>query len=479
MTNPTTTTDSQAVKHLRDYRLLSFDVYGTLIDWESGIYTALLPLIDRSSSGHSLAERANVLQIFTNHERNIQATNPWMLYPEVLRRACKAVALDLDIECEPQEADEDEEFRGGGESWEAFAESFGASVGQWKAFGDTVEAMKKLGARYKLVALSNVDRTSLEATLRGPLEGIRFDAVYTAEEIGSYKPSLSNFEYLLEHVEKDFGVKKEEVLHVAQSLVHDHVPAKTMGLESVWIERGGEKSSMGGNEEELREQINYRWRFKDLAELAQAAEKDFAVIPPSSEDIPASPYEKALHLIDEAHAQDPTTISINGHETPYELHYARKMTSYLDKLYPDAPPTLRLAIRAQHFRRWEVPRSSYPMTKPGYYAWRTGLKTRQATQASQICLSAGFSAVDADRIAALIRKEDLKQDDETQVLEDVACLVFLDDQFEEFERLHDEEKILGILRKTWRKMGENGRREVGNIEMSERARGLVEKALNG
>ena len=189
--------------------------------------------------------------------------------------------------------------------------------------------------------------------------------------------------------------------------------------------------------------------------------------------------DAALKLIDAAHAEDPNKTTVNGIETPYELHYSQKMTSYLEKRSPNAPETLRLAIRAQHFRRWEIPRDSYPMTKVGYHAWRTFLKKRQAEMASQICTEVGYSEEDAKRVAHFIRKEDLKEDEETQVLEDVACLVFLDDQFEEFEKQHDENKIVRILEKTWGKMSEDGHRLALEIPMSDRCKDLVGKALAG
>lgn len=190
-------------------------------------------------------------------------------------------------------------------------------------------------------------------------------------------------------------------------------------------------------------------------------------------------YETASKRIDEAHSEDPTEITVNGESIPYELHYARKMSSYLDQRMPDASEPLRLAVRAQHFRRWEVPRSSYPMTRIGYHAWRTFLKKRQAQLASQICVDCGYSAEDAERVAAMVRKEDLKKDEETQALEDVACLVFLDDQFEEFEKSHDEEKIIGILRKTWGKMSEKGRELALGMQMEGRPAELMKKALEG
>ncbi|KAE8384173.1 hypothetical protein ETB97_011538 [Aspergillus alliaceus] len=192
-------------------------------------------------------------------------------------------------------------------------------------------------------------------------------------------------------------------------------------------------------------------------------------------------YTKALTLIDAAHAQDPKIITPPNDPTPipYELHYANKMTRYLSLRCPSAPETLRLAIRAQHLKRWEIPRSSYPMTKLGYHSWRSSLQKRQAEIAEGMCLEAGYSVEEAGRVAALVRKEGLKSDAEAQVLEDVACLVFLDDQFEEFEKGYEEEKVLGILRKTWAKMSGEGRELALKIEMSERARALVGKALEG
>ena len=192
-----------------------------------------------------------------------------------------------------------------------------------------------------------------------------------------------------------------------------------------------------------------------------------------------TPYARALAAIDAAHALDPTHTTINGASIPYELHYAEKCTAYLTKRLPTASEPLRLAIRAQHFRRWEVPRASYPMTRPGYYAWRTYAKKRQAELVRAICDDAGYDSEVGVRVASLIRKEGLQSDEETKVLEDVACLVFLDDQFEAFEKEHDEEKIVGILRKTWGKMTEEGHRLALEIPMSARPQELVAKALAG
>lgn len=194
-----------------------------------------------------------------------------------------------------------------------------------------------------------------------------------------------------------------------------------------------------------------------------------------------SKYDLALSRIDQAHQDDPNKITSNNTPTPYELHYAQKMTSYLDRIDPTATDLLRLAVRAQHLRRWEIPRSSYPATKPGYHAWRAELQRRQAALAEQICLESGYSAEEAGRVGDMVRKADLKSGDpDTQTLEDVACLVFLDDQFEKFEKeLADEEKMVGILRKTWGKMSEVGRAEALKIDLSDRARDLMRRAIEG
>jgi hypothetical protein len=195
-----------------------------------------------------------------------------------------------------------------------------------------------------------------------------------------------------------------------------------------------------------------------------------------------TPYDRALAAIDAGHSLDPNQITIAGTTIPYELHYATKCTSYLLKRAPHASEALRLAVRAQHFRRWEVPRASYPMTRPGYHAWRTYAKKRQGELVSAICADAGYEAAVCERVAALIRKEGLlgaERDAEAQVLEDVACLVFLDDQFEAFAGEHDEGKIVGILKKTWGKMSEEGHALALEIDMHGRGRELVEKALAG
>ena len=189
-------------------------------------------------------------------------------------------------------------------------------------------------------------------------------------------------------------------------------------------------------------------------------------------------FEKVRSDIYRAHDEDPNKITVNDHEVPYETHYAQKMESYLSKRAPQASDILKLAVCAQHFKRWEVPRSSYPMTKVGYHSWRSGLKKRQAELVGKI-MEQYYAAEDTQRCMALIEKEGLKQgEDEVQILEDVACLVFLDDQFDEFQKKHDEDKMVNILKKTWVKMSPEGQKMALEIPMTDECKALVEKALN-
>lgn len=190
-------------------------------------------------------------------------------------------------------------------------------------------------------------------------------------------------------------------------------------------------------------------------------------------------FTKARADIFKAHDEDPNKTTVNGKEMPYETHYAEKMEAYLAQRAPDASEVLKLAVCAQHFRRWEVPRSDYPMNKVGYHTWRTHLKKRQAKLVGEI-MDLYYPPEDTKKCMALIEKEGLKQgEDEVQVLEDVACLVFLDDQFDQFRTQHNEEKILNILRKTWGKMSTRGQEMALDMHMTDDCKALVEKALAG
>lgn len=151
------------------------------------------------------------------------------------------------------------------------AKTFAKSIEHWPAFPDTLEALQKLQKYIPiLIPLSNSSPTTLGPAVKNALPGFEFTTLYTAKEIGSYKPDLRNFEYLLKHVKEDYGVEKNELLHVAQSLFHDHEPASKMGIESVWVDRQG---VMGWLKQESTGKFG--WEVKTLGEFADIVEKAF------------------------------------------------------------------------------------------------------------------------------------------------------------------------------------------------------------
>ena len=235
----------------RDFTTLSFDCYGTLIDWETGIWEALQPLLE--ANGGPDLDRRQVLGIFALAESDQEARNPTLVYPGILSIVHRDLAAQLGLETTP-----------------ALDEAFGSSVPMWPAFPDSSQALRELQEQFRLVILSNVDRAGFAASQR--VLGVDFDAVYTAEDIGSYKPDRRNFEYLLEHLDGDFGMGPGDLLHVAQSLFHDHVPAKAMGLTTVWIDRQG--LSAGGEwgaTARVDDLPVTDHRFYTMAEFAEAA----------------------------------------------------------------------------------------------------------------------------------------------------------------------------------------------------------------
>jgi hypothetical protein len=160
-----------------------------------------------------------------------------------------------------------------------------------------------------------------------------------------------------------------------------------------------------------------------------------------------------------------------------EVLYSQRMTDWLSKLYPDASEALQIAARAQHIRRWEVPRNSYPMDRAGYHRWRTGLYTFHADITANILREVGDEQATINRVKSLLKKERLKTDPETQALEDVICVVFLENYFADFAAKHDEQKLIGILRRTWAKMSQVGRDAALKLPMSPEAAALIGKAL--
>lgn len=173
-----------------------------------------------------------------------------------------------------------------------------------------------------------------------------------------------------------------------------------------------------------------------------------------------SRFDRAIALFDAANADDPNKEVVEGLEMPKELVYARRMSEMLTRFAPDAPEAVRLAVRAQHIERWKVPRSDYPMDRTGYLMWRTGLYKYHAETAGRLMREAGYDEESIARVQSAVGKKGIKVNPETQLLEDVVDLVFIEHYMLGFAGQHpeyDEEKWIGIIRKTWQKMSAEAR----------------------
>ncbi len=190
-------------------------------------------------------------------------------------------------------------------------------------------------------------------------------------------------------------------------------------------------------------------------------------------------FQKAISLIDKANIQDPNKEVLEGKEYSMEMIYSNRMTSWLDKLDNDASEQLQIATRAQHIERWKIPRAKYPLDRDGYRKWRNELMQFHAEKAGDIMLEAGYDENSISRVKSLIKKERFKTDSESQMLEDVVCLVFLENYFSDFSKEHmdDNEKINRIIKKTWNKMSDKGRELAMEIDLPSEAKSLILKAL--
>ncbi len=231
---------------LTDFKALTFDCYGTLIDWEPGIIRALEPLTSRTSRALS---RNEILGAHARHESSQQAQTPAKLYRDLLPIVYRRLA---------------EEW-GAPASWDECV-AYGRSLGNWPAFSDSAAALQYLKRHYKLVILSNVDNDSF--SFSNEKLKVEFDAIYTAEDCGSYKPSARNFEYMLAKL-STLGIEKHEILHTAESLFHDHVPANLCGLASCWIHRRHGEEGFGATVSP-GETPKYNFRFNSMADLVKA-----------------------------------------------------------------------------------------------------------------------------------------------------------------------------------------------------------------
>jgi 2-haloalkanoic acid dehalogenase type II len=235
---------------LTDFEALSFDCYGTLIDWETGIAAVLRPWADT----HDLeVTDEQLLAAFGAHEARVEAEHPSDLYPQILARSMRALGADFAIPVDDREAD-----------------ALAGSVPDWPAFPDSPEALQRLAQRYQLIILSNVDRQSFAGS--NQRLGVTFTSILTAQDIGSYKPASANFDALLAEINR-LGLGTDKLLHVAQSLFHDHVPAKQAGLPTVWINRRHDNPGWGATPAPPAE-VAPDWTFTSMAAFADAVDAD-------------------------------------------------------------------------------------------------------------------------------------------------------------------------------------------------------------
>ncbi|KAI1764082.1 haloacid dehalogenase [Hypoxylon sp. FL1150] len=265
-------TPDEGYADLTGYKALSFDCYGTLIDWETGFQSAVRLLTSQLPATHPLNTDPPTAAMQQLHalQNELEASHPTLPYNKLLAEAITKYARD-DLKL-PSLSD-------------GIAESFGNAPGTWAPFPDTVPALQKLARHYKLAILSNVDNHNITATVNRQLAPVRFALVCTAQDIGSYKPARRNFEYLFRKLrslrDEGGGIEREqgELLHVARSLTADLVPAKQLELPSVWISRGGDREDgqgVGGDYKALRDQVMFGWRFDTLGDFADEVERQFA-----------------------------------------------------------------------------------------------------------------------------------------------------------------------------------------------------------
>jgi 2-haloacid dehalogenase len=242
-----------SVLRLSEFKVLSFDCYGTLIDWETGIVNALAPLAAKCMPAPTPEA---LLALYARLESAQEAETPDLIYRELLARVHARIARELGVSAS-----------------DALNTAFGASIGTWPAFPDSPAALAELKRHFKLVILSNVDRESFRAT--NARLGVEFDAILTAQDIGSYKPDPRNFAALIGKVAA-LGHPKHELLHVAQSLYHDHVPAQRAGLKTVWIDRRAGES--GGATPAPKGEVRPDATYTSLAQFAEAHRREAQAI---------------------------------------------------------------------------------------------------------------------------------------------------------------------------------------------------------
>lgn len=189
--------------------------------------------------------------------------------------------------------------------------------------------------------------------------------------------------------------------------------------------------------------------------------------------------QKAFAAFDQYNARDPHTETVNGNLLPKDLLYAQRMTERLNIYEPTAPEYLQLAARCQHIGRWEIPRNTYPMDKKGYLQWRSMEKFHHVKIAEPILKDCGYDDATIEKVKFLLLKKELATNEDTKLLEDVVCLVFIEHYLEEFAAQHDDDKVVDILQKTIKKMSPRCVEEAGKLKASERVQRLLLKAVGG
>jgi 2-haloacid dehalogenase len=243
--NPSASSAKSGPK-LTDFKALTFDCYGTLIDWETGMVEALKPLTSKASRKLT---RDEILEAHARHESSQQVQTPAKLYRDLLAIVYRRLAEEWGVAV----------------NWNDCV-AYGRSIRNWPAFADTAASLQYLKRHYKLAILSNVDNESF--SFSSEKLGVDFDAVYTAEDCGSYKPSARNFEYMFAKL-ATLGIDKREILHTAESLFHDHAVANALGLTSCWIHRRHGQEGAGATVA-LAKTPSYDFRFESLAGFVKA-----------------------------------------------------------------------------------------------------------------------------------------------------------------------------------------------------------------
>lgn len=237
---------------LTDFKALTFDVYGTLIDWESGMVAGLKPLTNRVKQTLSHNE---ILEAHARHESAQQLQTPSARYQDLLPVVYRRLAEEWGMTV----------------SWQECV-AYGQTVKNWPAFSDSAETLRYLKQHFKLVVLSNVDNESFSYS--NEKLGVEFDAIYTAQDVGSYKPAAQNFDYMLDNITA-IGVSRAEILHTAESLFHDHVPANRSGLSSCHIYRRHAQKGFGATmTPETMPTVQFR--FNSMAKMVQQVREELA-----------------------------------------------------------------------------------------------------------------------------------------------------------------------------------------------------------